>query len=41
MWHIGIHIWDVDPFHLEPDYDEYHKVKMLDQGSIEIIRHVN
>jgi len=26
MWHIGIHIWDVDPNKIEPNYDEYYGV---------------
>ncbi|KAF3046152.1 hypothetical protein E8E12_011393 [Didymella heteroderae] len=28
MWHIGIHIWDVDPNKIEPNYDEYYAVQM-------------
>lgn len=28
IWHVGIHIWDVDQYNLEPNYTEYHKVKM-------------
>ncbi|KAJ4988723.1 integral membrane protein [Stagonosporopsis vannaccii] len=28
MWHIGIHIWDVDPNKIEPNYDEYYAVVM-------------
>jgi hypothetical protein len=28
MWHIGIHIWDVDPNEIEPNYDEYYAVCM-------------
>ncbi|KAH6618694.1 hypothetical protein C7974DRAFT_35258 [Boeremia exigua] len=28
MWHVGIHIWDVDPNKIEPDYDEYYAVVM-------------
>ncbi|KAF1929429.1 uncharacterized protein M421DRAFT_4567 [Didymella exigua CBS 183.55] len=28
MWHIGIHIWDVDPNTIEPNYDEYYAVQM-------------
>lgn len=26
MWHVGIHIIDVDPNHIEPDMDEYYSV---------------
>jgi hypothetical protein len=26
MWHMGIHIWDVDPNKIEPNYDEYYAV---------------
>lgn len=26
MWHIGIHIWDVNPNDIEPNYDEYYAV---------------
>lgn len=29
MWHVGIHIWDVDPNNIEPDYDEYYAVCQL------------
>lgn len=28
MWHMGIHIWDVDPNEIEPDYDEYYAVRL-------------
>ncbi|KAJ4331217.1 hypothetical protein N0V87_009344 [Didymella glomerata] len=28
MWHMGIHIWDVDPNKIEPNYDEYYAVQM-------------
>jgi hypothetical protein len=28
MWHIGIHIWDVDPNTIEPNYDEYYAVRL-------------
>ncbi|KAF9698221.1 hypothetical protein EKO04_003868 [Ascochyta lentis] len=28
MWHVGIHIWDVDPNEIEPNYDEYYAVLM-------------
>ncbi|KAF2452373.1 hypothetical protein BDY21DRAFT_294755 [Lineolata rhizophorae] len=26
MWHIGMHIWEVNPRELEPDYDDYYPV---------------
>jgi len=26
MWHIGIHVWDLDQRNMEPNYDEYHKI---------------
>ncbi|OCL12162.1 hypothetical protein AOQ84DRAFT_257852, partial [Glonium stellatum] len=26
MWHVGIHIWDVPPNEIEPNYDEYYGV---------------
>ncbi|KFZ08722.1 hypothetical protein V502_09201 [Pseudogymnoascus sp. VKM F-4520 (FW-2644)] len=26
IWHVGIHIWDVDQYKLEPSYTEYHKI---------------
>lgn len=26
IWHVGIHIWNVDQYNLEPNYTEYHKV---------------
>ncbi|KFY25658.1 hypothetical protein V493_04523 [Pseudogymnoascus sp. VKM F-4281 (FW-2241)] len=26
IWHVGIHIWDVDQYNLEPSYTEYHKI---------------
>lgn len=26
MWHMGVHIWDVDPNKIEPNYDEYYAV---------------
>ena len=26
MWHVGIHIWEVNPNEIEPDYDEYYGV---------------
>lgn len=29
MWHIGIHIWDVDPNKIEPNYDEYYAVGLF------------
>lgn len=29
MWHVGIHIWDVDPNKIEPDYDEYYAVCLI------------
>lgn len=29
MWHIGIHIWDVDPNKIEPNYDDYYRVCFL------------
>lgn len=32
MWHIGIHIWDVDPNKIEPNYDEYYAVRFLDSN---------
>ncbi|KAF2268135.1 hypothetical protein CC78DRAFT_613350 [Lojkania enalia] len=28
MWHVGIHIWQVPPNEIEPDYDEYYAVVM-------------
>ncbi|KAF2464873.1 uncharacterized protein BDR25DRAFT_296035 [Lindgomyces ingoldianus] len=28
MWHVGIHIWDVLPNDIEPNYDEYYGVVM-------------
>ncbi|PSN68839.1 hypothetical protein BS50DRAFT_490885 [Corynespora cassiicola Philippines] len=28
MWHVGVHIWQVDPNKIEPDYDEYYAVVM-------------
>ncbi|KAF2629552.1 hypothetical protein BU25DRAFT_447024 [Macroventuria anomochaeta] len=28
MWHIGIHIWDVDPNEIEPNYDEFYAVQL-------------
>lgn len=28
IWHVGIHIWNVDQYKLEPNYNEYHKVNM-------------
>lgn len=27
MWHVGIHIWDVPPNEIEPNYDEEFKVR--------------
>lgn len=32
MWHYGIHIWDVDHDHLEPNFDEYHRVQVVDES---------
>ena len=29
MWHVGIHIWDVPPKEIEPNYDEYYAVCIL------------
>jgi hypothetical protein len=29
MWHVGIHIIDVPPNDIEPNYDEYHQVRIL------------
>ena len=29
MWHIGIHIWDVNPNDIEPNYEEYHRVRIF------------
>lgn len=26
IWHFGIHIWDVNPMEVDPDYDEYHRL---------------
>ncbi|OBT89125.1 hypothetical protein VE02_01991 [Pseudogymnoascus sp. 03VT05] len=26
IWHVGIHIWDVNQYKLEPNYNEYHKI---------------
>lgn len=26
MWHFGVHIWQVNPHELEPNYNEYHIV---------------
>ncbi|KAF2748971.1 hypothetical protein M011DRAFT_457083 [Sporormia fimetaria CBS 119925] len=26
MWHTGVHIWDVDPRDIEPDYDEWYGI---------------
>ncbi|KAH9864855.1 hypothetical protein IAQ61_008800 [Plenodomus lingam] len=28
MWHVGVHIWEVPPDKIEPDYDEYYAVVM-------------
>ncbi|KAF2116768.1 hypothetical protein BDV96DRAFT_572829 [Lophiotrema nucula] len=28
MWHVGIHIWQVPPNEIEPNYDEYYSVVM-------------
>ncbi|KAF2740987.1 hypothetical protein EJ04DRAFT_454331 [Polyplosphaeria fusca] len=28
MWHVGIHIWEVPPNEIEPNYDEYYGVLM-------------
>ncbi|KAF1851883.1 uncharacterized protein K460DRAFT_325217 [Cucurbitaria berberidis CBS 394.84] len=28
MWHVGVHIWEVSPEEIEPDYDEYYAVVM-------------
>ena len=28
MWHIGIHIWDVNPHQLSPNFDEFFKVQL-------------
>ncbi|KAF2130853.1 hypothetical protein P153DRAFT_374699 [Dothidotthia symphoricarpi CBS 119687] len=30
MWHVGIHIWDIPPREIEPDYDEYHIVAIAE-----------
>ena len=35
MWHVGIHIWDVDPNKIEPNYDEYYGVRLLQCTEIE------
>lgn len=37
MWHFGIHIWDVNPMKLEPDYDEYHKVIWVPFCTFELV----
>ena len=29
MWHVGIHIWDVPPNEIEPNYDEYYAVSIV------------
>ena len=29
MWHVGVHIWQVDPNKIEPDYDEYYAVRTI------------
>ena len=26
MWHVGVHIWEVPPNEIEPNYDEYYAV---------------
>lgn len=26
MWHVGVHIWEVNPNEIEPNYDEYYGV---------------
>jgi len=28
MWHVGIHVWEVPPYDLEPNYDEYYAVNL-------------
>lgn len=28
MWHIGVHIWEIPPNEIEPNYDEYYAVMM-------------
>jgi len=28
MWHVGVHIWEVPPNEIEPNYDEYYAVVM-------------
>ncbi|KAF2850985.1 hypothetical protein T440DRAFT_554743 [Plenodomus tracheiphilus IPT5] len=28
MWHVGVHIWEVPPDEIEPNYDEYYAVVM-------------
>ena len=28
MWHVGVHIWEVPPDEIEPDYDEYYAVRL-------------
>jgi hypothetical protein len=27
MWHVGVHIWEVPPDEIEPNYDEYYAVR--------------
>lgn len=29
MWHVGVHIWDVDPNEIEPNYDEWYRVSLM------------
>lgn len=33
MWHVGIHIWEVPPNDIEPDYDAYYSVRAHPAGS--------
>lgn len=28
MWHVGVHIWEIPPNDIEPDYDEYYQVRL-------------
>ncbi|KAJ4297756.1 hypothetical protein N0V90_005651 [Kalmusia sp. IMI 367209] len=28
MWHVGVHIWEIPPNDIEPNYDEYYQVLM-------------
>jgi hypothetical protein len=37
MWHVGMHIWDVDPNKIEPDYDEWYGVSILLIASREML----